>query len=123
MLIRMIGTKGKYRTCIVLALFLGLLSVTTLSVTDPLFTQGQNQTTGNQTNATAEKMQAVGNQTNQTGEAMQAAGNETVEGVQKVGNATGEGVQGVANETGEFLGNVSRGVQEFFNQGGQNQSG
>jgi predicted PurR-regulated permease PerM len=114
----MIGTKGKYRTCIVLALFLGLLSVTTLSVTDPLFTQGQNQTT-----ATAEKMQAVGNQTNQTGEAMQAAGNETVEGVQKVGNATGEGVQGVANETGEFLGNVSKGVQEFFNKGGQNQSG
>jgi len=29
----------------------------------------------------------------------------------------------VANETGELLGNASKGVQEFFNQGGQNQSG
>ena len=42
---------------------------------------------------------------------------------QTAGNRTGEGLQAVANETGELLGNASKGVQEFFNQGGQNQSG
>lgn len=52
----------------------------------------------------------------------ESAGNQTVEGVQAAGNATGEGLQAAVNETGEFFGNVSEGVQEFFNEGGENQS-
>ena len=79
----MVSSKVKYSTIgVALVLFSGLLSV--ISVSDPLFAQGYNQTAGNR---------------------------------------TGEGLQAVGNETGELLGNVSKGVQEFFNQGGQNQSG
>lgn len=82
-----------------LAIFAGMA----LLSTDPLI--AQNESAGNQ-----------------TGEAMQSAGNQTVEGVQAAGNATGEGLQAAVNETGEFFGNVSEGVQEFFNEGGENQS-
>ena len=105
----MVSSKVKYSTIGVLVLFSGLFSV--MSVSDPLFVQGSNQTAANQTAA------------NQTGEAMQTAGNQTGEALQTAGNKTGEGLQAVANETGELLGNASKGVQEFFNQGGQNQSG
>ncbi|MGH9912918.1 MAG: hypothetical protein ACRD4W_10775 [Nitrososphaeraceae archaeon] len=95
----------KYSTIgVALVLFSGLLSV--MSVSDPLFAQGSNQTAGNR-----------------TGEGLQTAGNQTGEALQTTGNRTGEGLQAVGNETGELLGNVSKGVQEFFNQGGQNQSG
>ncbi len=112
------------RTLIVLGLALGLFSALTLTLTDALFAQRQNQTVGNQTNQTA---QSAGNKTvaglqkagNQSGEAMQTAGNKTVAGLQTVGNKTGEGLQAAANETGKLLGNVSKGVQEFFNKGGQ----
>jgi hypothetical protein len=101
----MVTSKVKYSTIgVALVLFSGLLSV--MSVSDPLFAQGSNQTAGNQ-----------------TGEALQTAGNQTGEALQTTGNRTGEGLQAVGNETGELLGNVSKGVQEFFNQGGQNQSG
>jgi hypothetical protein len=103
----MVTTKTKYSTVGVLVLFLGLFSV--MSVSDSLFAQGSNQSTGNQTG---------GNRTagNQTGEAMQTAGNQTGEALQTVGNKTGEGLQVMANKTGEAL----RGAQEFFNEGGQN---
>ncbi|MGB7959055.1 MAG: hypothetical protein WCF46_04100 [Nitrososphaeraceae archaeon] len=90
----MVSSKVKYSTIgVALVLFSSLLSV--MFASDPLFAQGSNQTAGNR-----------------TGEAMQTAGNRT-----------GEGLQAVANETGELLGNASKGVQEFFNQGGENQSG
>jgi hypothetical protein len=123
------------RTLIVLGLALGLFSALTLTLTDALFAQRQNQTVGNQTNQTAQSagnktvagLQKAGNQSgeamqtagNQSGEAMQTAGNKTVAGLQTVGNKTGEGLQAAANETGKLLGNVSKGVQEFFNKGGQ----
>ena len=81
--------------------FSGLISV--VSVSDPLFAQGSNQSAANQ-----------------TGEAMQTAGNETGEALQTAGNRTGEALQAAANETGEFLGNVSKGAQGFFNEGGKN---
>jgi hypothetical protein len=101
----MVSSKVKYSTIgVALALFSSLLSV--MFASDPLFAQGSNQTAGNR-----------------TGEAMQTAGNQTGEALQTAGNRTGEGLQAVANETGELLGNASKGVQEFFNQGGQNQSG
>ncbi|MGH9999999.1 MAG: hypothetical protein ACRD6Q_02150, partial [Nitrososphaeraceae archaeon] len=101
----MVTSKVKYSTIgVALVLFSGLLSV--MSVSDPLFAQGSNQTAGNR-----------------TGEGLQTAGNQTGEALQTTGNRTGEGLQAVGNETGELLGNVSKGVQEFFNQGGQNQSG
>jgi hypothetical protein len=101
----MVTSKVKYSTIgVALVLFSGLLSV--MSVSDPLFAQGSNQTAGNR-----------------TGEGLQTAGNQTGEALQTTGNRTGEGLQAVGNETGELLGNVSKGVQEFFNQGGQNQNG
>ena len=102
----MVTSKMKYSTIGVLVLFSGLFSA--MSVSDPLFGQGSNQTAGNQT---------AGNQTagNQTGEAMQTAGNQTGEALQTVGNKTGEGLQAVGNKTGEAL----KGVQEFFNEGGE----
>jgi hypothetical protein len=101
----MVTSKVKYSTIgVALVLFSGLLSV--MSVSNPLFAQGSNQTAGNR-----------------TGEGLQTAGNQTGEALQTTGNRTGEGLQAVGNETGELLGNVSKGVQEFFNQGGQNQSG
>ena len=99
----MVSSKAKYSTIGVLVLFSGLFSV--MSVSDPLFAQGSNQTAGNQTAG------------NQTGEAMQTAGNQTGEALQTAGNKTGEGLQAVGNKTGEAL----KGVQEFFNQGGENQ--
>ncbi|MGB8642611.1 MAG: hypothetical protein WCD28_10010 [Nitrososphaeraceae archaeon] len=123
----MVSSKVKYSTIgVALVLFSGLLSV--MFASDPLFAQGSNQTAGNRT---GEAMQTAGNRTgeglqtagNQTGEALQTAGNETGEALQTAGNRTGEGLQAVANETGELLGNASKGVQEFFNQGGENQSG
>ena len=122
----MVTSKMKYSTIGVLVLFAGLFSA--VSVPDLLFAQGSNQTAGNRT---GEAMQTAGNRTgeamqtagNQTGEALQTAGNQTGEALQTTGNRTGEGLQAVANETGELLGNASKGVQEFFNQGGQNQSG
>jgi hypothetical protein len=121
----MVTSKAKYGTIGVMALFSGVFSVMPLS--DPLFAQGSNQSAANQT---GEAMQTAGNQTgeamqtagNQTGEAMQTAGNQTGEALQTAGNRTGEGLQTVANETGQLLGNMSKGVQEFFNEGGQNQS-
>ena len=94
----MVSSKAKYSTIGVLVLFSGLFSV--MSVSDPLFAQGSNQTAGNQ-----------------TGEALQTAGNQTGEALQTAGNKTGEGLQAVGNKTGEAL----KGVQEFFNQGGENQ--
>ncbi|MGA7368212.1 MAG: hypothetical protein WBX01_03720 [Nitrososphaeraceae archaeon] len=100
----MVSGKVKYGTLGIMVLFSGLVSVMTLS--DPLFAQGSNQSAGNQ-----------------TGEAMQSAGNQTVEALQTAGNRTGEGLQAAANETGEFLGNLSEGVQGFLNEGGRNQSG
>jgi hypothetical protein len=112
----MVSSKVKYSTIgVALVLFSSLLSV--MFASDPLFAQGSNQTAGNRT---GEAMQTAGNQ---TGEALQTAGNQTGEALQTAGNRTGEGLQAVANETGELLGNASKGVQEFFNQGGQNQSG
>jgi hypothetical protein len=112
----MVTSKVKYSTIgVALVLFSGLLSV--MSVSNPLFAQGSNQTAGNRT---GEGLQTAGNQ---TGEGLQTAGNQTGEALQTTGNRTGEGLQAVGNETGELLGNVSKGVQEFFNQGGQNQSG
>ena len=119
----MVTSKMKYSTIGVLVLFAGLFSA--MSVPDLLFAQGSNQTAGNQTagnqtagnqtagNQTGEAMQTAGNQ---TGEAMQTAGNQTGEAIQTVGNKTGEGLQAVGNKTGEAL----KGVQEFFNEGGQN---
>jgi hypothetical protein len=104
----MVSSKAKYSTIGVLVLFSGLFSV--MSVSDPLFAQGSNQTAGNQTAG----MQTAGNQ---TGEALQTAGNQTGEALQTAGNKTGEGLQAVGNKTGEAL----KGVQEFFNQGGENQ--
>jgi hypothetical protein len=119
----MVTSKMKYSTIGVLVLFSGFFSA--MSVSDPLFGQGSNQTAGNQTagNQTGEAMQTAGNQTgeamqtagNQTGEAMQTAGNQTGEALQTVGNKTGEGLQAVGNKTGEAL----KGVQEFFNEGGE----
>jgi hypothetical protein len=96
----MVANKVIYSAIGVLVLFSGLSVV---SVSDPLFAQGSNQTAGNQTAG------------NQTGEAMQTAGNQTGEAVQTIGNRTGEGLQAVGNKTGEAL----KGVQEFFNQGGE----
>ena len=98
----MVSSKVKFSTIgVILAVFSGLISV--VSVSDPLFAQGSNQSAANQ-----------------TGEAMQTAGNETGEALQTAGNETGEALQGAANETGEFLGNVSKGAQEFLNEGGKN---
>ncbi len=104
----MVSSKVKYSTIGVALVLSGLLSV--MFVSDPLFAQGSNQSGGNRT---------AGNQTagNQTGEAMQTAGNQTGEALQTAGNKTGEGLQAVGNKTGEAL----KGVQEFFNQGGENQ--
>ena len=99
----MVTSKAKYGAIGVMVLFSGLLFVMPLS--DPLFAQGSNQSAANQ-----------------TGESMQTAGNQTGEALQTAGNRTGEGLQTVANETGQLLGNMSKGVQEFFNEGGQNQS-
>ena len=101
----MVANKVIYSAIGLLVLFSGLSVV---SVSDPLYAQGSNQTAGNQT---------AGNQTagNQTGEAMQTAGNQTGEAVQTIGNRTGEGLQAVGNKTGEAL----KGAQEFFNQGGE----
>jgi hypothetical protein len=133
---KMVSTKVKYATIGVLVLFSGLFSV--VSVSDPLFAQGTNQSGGNRTagnqtgeamqsagNQTGEAMQSAGNQTgealqtggNQTGEALQTAGNRTGEALQTAGNRTGEGLQALANKTGEAL----KGAQEFFNEGGKNQ--
>ena len=98
----MVSSKVKFSTIgVILVVFSGLISV--VSVSDPLFAQGSNQSAANQ-----------------TGEAMQTAGNETGEALQTAGNETGEALQGAANETGEFLGNVSKGAQEFLNEGGKN---
>jgi hypothetical protein len=44
--------------------------------------------------------------------------NQTVGTLRTAGNMTGEVLQGIANETGEAL----QGAQEFFNEGGENQS-
>jgi hypothetical protein len=143
----MVSTKVKYATIGVLVLFSGLFSV--VSVSDPLFAQGTNQSGGNRTagNQTGEAMQSAGNQTgeamqsagNQTGEAMQSAGNQTGEALQTGGNQTGEALQTAGNRTGEALqtagnrtgeglqalanktGEALKGAQEFFNEGGQNQ--
>ena len=97
----MVASKVKYSIIGVLVLFSGLFSA--MSVSDPLFAQGSNQTAGNQTAG------------NQTGEAMQTAGNQTGEALQTAGNKTGEGLQALANKTGEAL----KGAQEFFNEGGK----
>jgi hypothetical protein len=96
----MVANKVIYSAIGLLVLFSGLSVV---SVSDPLYAQGSNQTAGNQTAG------------NQTGEAMQTAGNQTGEAVQTIGNRTGEGLQAVGNKTGEAL----KGAQEFFNQGGE----
>ena len=93
----MVSSKVKYSTIGVALVLSGLLSV--MFVSDPLFAQGSNQSGGNRT---------AGNQT---------AGNQTGEALQTAGNKTGEGLQAVGNKTGEAL----KGVQEFFNQGGENQ--
>ena len=110
----MVSTEVKYATIGVLVLFSGLFSV--VSVSDPLFAQGTNQSGGNRTagNQTGEAMQSAGNQ---TGEALQTGGNRTGEALQTAGNRTGEGLQALANKTGEAL----KGAQEFFNKGGENQ--
>ena len=105
----MVSSKVKYSTIGVALVLSGLLSV--MSVSDPLFAQGYNQTAGNRT---GEAMQTAGNR---TGEGLQTAGNQTGEALQTAGNKTGEGLQAVGNKTGEAL----KGVQEFFNQGGENQ--
>jgi hypothetical protein len=97
----MVASKVIYSAIGVLVLFSGLFSV--VSVSDSLYAQGSNQTAGNQTAG------------NQTGEALQTAGNQTGEALQTAGNRTGEGLQAVGNKTGEAL----KGVQEFFNEGGQ----
>ena len=86
----MVASKVIYSAIGVLVLFSGLFSV--VSVSDSLYAQGSNQTAGNQT-----------------------AGNQTGEALQTAGNRTGEGLQAVGNKTGEAL----KGVQEFFNEGGQ----
>jgi hypothetical protein len=99
----MVSSKVKYSTIGIALVLSGLLSV--MFVSDPLFAQGSNQSGGNRTAG------------NQTGEAMQTAGNQTGEALQTAGNKTGEGLQAVGNKTGEAL----KGVQEFFNQGGENQ--
>jgi len=106
----MVANKVIYSAIGLLVLFSGLSVV---SVSDPLYAQGSNQSAGNQTAGN----QTAGNQTagNQTGEAMQTAGNQTGEAVQTIGNKTGEGLQAVGNKTGEAL----KGAQEFFNQGGE----
>ncbi|HZD34584.1 MAG TPA: hypothetical protein VE130_05220 [Nitrososphaeraceae archaeon] len=106
----MTSTKMIYSTMSFLMLSAGLFTI--LSTSDPLFAQGSNMSTGNQT---GEAMQTAGNQ---TGEALQGAGNQTVGALQTAGNMTGEALQGIANETGEAL----QGVQEFFNEGGENQT-
>ena len=100
----MVSSKMKYSTIGVLVLFSGLFSV--MSVSDQLFAQGSNQSGANRTAG------------NQTGETMQAAGNQTGEALQTAGNKTGEALQAVGNKTGEAL----KGVQEFFNEGGENQT-
>ncbi|MGH9950801.1 MAG: hypothetical protein ACRD5J_04180, partial [Nitrososphaeraceae archaeon] len=70
----MVTSKVKYSTIgVALVLFSGLLSV--MSVSDPLFAQGSNQTAGNR-----------------TGEGLQTAGNQTGEALQTTGNRTGEGL-------------------------------
>ena len=84
----MVSSKVKYSILGVLVVFSGLFTV--MSVSDPLFAQGSNQTAGNQTAGN----QTAGNQTagNQTGEALQTAGNQTGEALQTAGNQTGEAV-------------------------------
>jgi hypothetical protein len=44
--------------------------------------------------------------------------NQTVGTLRTAANMTGEALQGITNETGEAL----QGAQEFFNEGGENQS-
>jgi hypothetical protein len=105
----MTSTKMIYSPMSFLMLSAGLFTV--LSASDTLFAQESNMTK----NQTGEALQGAGNQ---TGEALQGAGNQTVGALQTAGNMTGEALQGIANETGEAL----QGAQEFFNEGGENQS-